>query len=102
MTTYLDIKMAVLDVIDDFAKRDDIQTFYGSRYTSKTKLDSIGLTDPVRAIMPKRVNKVMRGLAGVKWKPLGSIDLVSTKTISELIVAVCGQAGVSPPSGEPT
>lgn len=102
MVTYTDIKDKVIDVIDDFAKKDDVNAGYGSKYSAKTKLDKIGVTEPVRAVMPKRFNKVMRDLVGAAWKPIGSIDLVQRETIAEMITMACGQSGILLPQGEPT
>lgn len=101
MVTYAKLKRSVIDVIDDFAKKDDIGKNYGSKYSAKTKLDTIGVTAPVRAVMPKRFNKVMRNLVGTAWRPVGSIDLVATDKISDMISIACGQSGVALPQGEP-
>jgi len=102
MVTYVELKDAVIGVIDDFAKKDDITGGYGPKYSAKTKLDKIGVTEPVRAVMPKRFNKVMRDLVGTAWKPVGSIDLVPKETIADMITIACGQSGVLLPQGEPT
>lgn len=102
MLTYAQLKLSVIDVVDDFAKKDDVRAGYGSKYSAKTKLDKIGVTEPVRAVMPKRFNKVMRDLAGTAWRPVGSIDLVSMETIADMISIACGQSGVLLPQGEPT
>ena len=102
MVMFAELKEAVIDVIDDFAKKDDVKGGYGSKYSAKTKLDKIGVTEPVRAVMPKRFNKVMRELVGTTWKPIGSIDLVPKETIADMITIACGQSGVLLPQGEPT
>lgn len=102
MVTYVELKNNVIDVVDDFAKMDDVKAGYGSKYTAKTKLDKLGITEPVRAVMPKRFNKVMRELVGAAWKPVGSIDLVPTGTIADVIKLACGQSAIPLPQGEPT
>jgi|SRR3990172_8557544 len=102
MFTYADLKDKVVDVIDDFAKKDEVKAGYGSKYTAKTKLDDIGVTEPVRAVMPKRFNKVMRDLVGATWQPVGPIDLVPKETIADMVSIACGQSGILLPQGEPT
>lgn len=101
MVAYADLKNKVIEVIDDFARDDDVMAGYGSKFSAKTKLDKIGVTEPVRAVMPKRFNKVMRDLVGASWQPIGSIDLVPKETIADMITLACGQSGVLLPQGEP-
>lgn len=102
MSAYAKVKAQVIDVIDDFAKQDDVVSGYGTMYTAKTKLTKLGLTSAVRSVMPRRFNKALRELVGESWHPVGSIDLVSKATIGDLIELACGQSATPIPTGEPT
>lgn len=98
--TYKSVKAAVVDVVDDFTAL-DVVAGYGSKYNAKTKLEKLGLSAPVMAVMPPRYNKKLRLVVQSAWHPVGSIDLVAQSTIGELILLACGQSGVLVPTGEP-
>lgn len=98
--TYTKIKAAVIDVIDDFSEL-NIVSGYGTKYTAKTKLPDIGISQPVLAMMPPRFNKSLKAVAGEKWNIVGAIDLVSMKTIGDMILLACGQSSATLPEGEP-
>lgn len=102
MASYSKIKTTIIDLIDDEAINHDVLAQYGAEYEASTKLDDIGVTAPIRAGMPKGVNKAMRLLVGGSWKAVGPIDLVQLQTIGDFILLVCGQSGISCPAGEPS
>lgn len=97
---YAEIKAAVIDVIDDFSEL-DVVLGYGTKYTAKSKLLSLGISQPVLAAMPPRFNKSLRKVAGEEWSVVGAIDLVSLKTIGDMILLACGQSSAIVPDGEP-
>lgn len=94
------VKKAVIDLVDDFTPL-DVAKNYGDKYTAKTKLAKIGLTDAVLAVMPPRFNKVMRALVGKSWNLVGPLDTVGCATIGDVIELACGQSGSTMPKGEP-
>ncbi|KQT10948.1 hypothetical protein [Ramlibacter sp. Leaf400] len=104
--TYAAIKRAVIDVVDDFASKDDVVDNYkpsgGKLYDAKTKLITLYINDPVLAMMPIRFNKALRKVAGSGWKNVGSLDLMKKKTIGDLIKLACSAAKVTVSAGEPT
>jgi hypothetical protein len=102
MVTYVELKAKVIEVLDDFAKKDEVIAGYGTKYTAKSKLDELGITEPVRAVMPKRFNKDMRKLVGSAWKAVGPTILAEKETIGDIITLACGQSAVPLPQGEPT
>ena len=78
--TYASVKKATIDVIDDFSKL-DVSADYGTKHSAKTKLEKLGLSQPVLAVMPPRFNKSLRAVTGSAWQPVGAIDLVALATI---------------------
>jgi hypothetical protein len=96
---YTSAKGNAIDVVDDFTKLDVVAN-YGGKFTAKTKLDSIGIPDVVRAVMPPRTNKVFRKLVQ-PWVNVGTVELVQCSSIGDFIKLVCGKAGISIPMGEP-
>jgi hypothetical protein len=99
--TYALVKKAAIEVIDDFSKL-DVSAEYGTKYNGKTKLEKLGLSGPVLAVMPPRFNKSLRAVTGSSWHPVGAIDLVALKTIGDAILLACGQSSTIVPEGEPT
>jgi hypothetical protein len=96
---YAQAKAAAIDVLDDFTKL-DIKSGYGGKYKATTKLDTIGIVDVIRAVMPHRTNKVF-STASRAWSNVGSIDLIQCSTISAFIKLVCAHATIAVPAGEP-
>src|SRR5262245_2426254 len=105
MASYKTVKAAVIDVIDDFTKK-DVAAHYSPRgqanFDAKTKLLTLAINDPVLAVMPIRFNKSLTKVSGITWKTVGSLDLVNKKTIGDLILLACGNSGTKVPPGEPT
>ena len=101
MASYTAVKKAVIDVVDDFSQL-DIVAGYGSTYSAKTKLEKIGLSSPVLAVMPPRFNKRLGALVGTTWRNVAPSTLVGKTTIGDLILLACGQSGTVVPFGEPT
>lgn len=99
-TAYKDVKTAAIDVIDDFSPSDIVKG-YSDKFDAMTKLAKIGLSDAVLAVMPPRVNKVMKDLCGSRWRNVGAIDTVGCGTIGDFISLVCKRAKVGVPEDEP-
>ena len=99
--SYPQAKVEMLEVIDDFASHVDVMAGYGSpgRYNARTKLSEIGLDDPVRAIMHKRVNKAFAKIAG--WKNIEPEEIMGCEVIGDLVILVCLHGDISIPAGEP-
>jgi hypothetical protein len=105
MATYISVKKAVIDLVDDFTEADVADNYVPQGkaiYNAKTKLVKLYITEPVLAIMPIRFNKAMKKVSGKSWTDVGSLDLVDKKTIGELILLACGNSGTKVPVGEPT
>lgn len=98
---YASVKKAVIDVVDDFSNLDVFKD-YPAKYNAKTKLEKLGISVPVLAVMPPRFNKKLREVAGRAWQPVGPMNLVDKATIGDLILLACGQCGCIVPEGEPT
>ena len=75
---------------------------YGGKYSAKTKLTTLGISNMLKAFMCKPLNKRMRELVGNTWQRVGPADLAPIASIGKLIERACGQAGVAMPAGEPT
>ena len=105
MATYVQVKNAVVSVVDDFTD-DDVEQNYGTSgkklYSAKTKLMDLYINEPMRASMVYRFNKVMTALVGPSWKTVGAYDMVAKKTIGDLIKMACARSSTTIPSGEPT
>lgn len=107
MANYAEVKAAVIDLVDDFTKKDVANNYKPkglSLYTAQTGLADLGINEPVLAVMYVRFNKVLSSphLCGSKWKPVGSLDLVEMESIGDLIKLACRQGGVAVSLGEPT
>lgn len=105
MATYIQIKNAVVSLVDDFTD-DDVEKNYGNKgqklYSAKTKLMDLYINEPMRASMVYRFNKVMLKLVGPGWKTVGAYDMVGKKTIADLIKMACARSNTTIPQGEPT
>ena len=103
-TTYDQVKAAVIDVIDDFTKKDVTANYApnGDKlYDAKTTLESLKINGPIRASMPHRFNKAIAPLCKT-WKNTGTLEMVGLKTIGDAITLACALGRVSIPKGEPT
>ena len=99
MAKYQQVRAAAIGLIDDFSPK-DVVAGYGSTYTPKTKLaGSLGLSDPARAVMPVRTNKVMLPLVGVTWTDVGPLDTVACQTIGDFILLLCRKSKTLVPGG---
>lgn len=102
--TYATVKAAVIELVDDFTKKDVVANYApkgNKSYDASTKLITLYINEPVLAVMPIRFNKVMHPLCP-KWKDVGSLDLVDQETIGDLILLACGQCSTHVPAGEPS
>jgi hypothetical protein len=99
--SYPQAKVEMLEVIDDFASLIDVMAGYGSpgRYNARTRLSEIGLDEPVRAMMHKRVNKTFAKITG--WKNVEPEEIMGCEVIGDLVVLVCLHGDISIPGGEP-
>jgi len=100
-TSYAKVKDLVIDLIDDCSDF-DIVAGYGSKYSAKTKLTTLGISNMLKAFLCKPLNKRMRELVGNSWRRVGPADLAPIATIGKLIERTCGQGGIPLPAGEPT
>jgi hypothetical protein len=98
--SYQKLKELAIETIDDFSDL-DIAAEYGTNYSAKTKLNSIFITEPVRSIMPPRVNKVFFAEYQGKWKGVRAIDTLKCESISDFIKLVAKNSGETVPDGEP-
>lgn len=88
-----------VELVDDFTEL-DIASGWGSTYKAATKLDDIGISSPLRAMMPPRANKVLAANYA-RHKPVGSTDTVKADTIGAFIKLFCRKARVTVPWGFP-
>ncbi len=104
MASFSSIKSAVVDVVDDFTRK-DVSVNYKPKgdgsFTAKTKLASLWINEPILATMPIRFNKVLSKVCGSAWNDVGTLDLVSATTIGSLITLACEKSGTKIPVGEP-
>jgi hypothetical protein len=98
--SYAKAKKLAIDLVDDFSKLDVVQD-YGSKYKASTKFDKLGISAPVAASMPHRVNKVLKANYHYTTN-VGSLDMVGVGTIGDFILLFCDHAGEQIPVGEPT
>ena len=98
--TYKKAKLLAIDLTDDFSKLDIVQN-YGKTYRASTKFERIGISAPVAASMPPRVNKVLKANYPAASN-IGTLDMVGVGTIGDFINLFCAHAGESVPPGEPT
>lgn len=98
--TYANAKNLAIDLVDDFTKGDVVKE-YGKKYKASTKFDKLGISPPVAASMPTRVNKVLTANYPAASN-IGSLDMVGVGTIGDFILLFCDHAGEPVPVGEPT
>jgi hypothetical protein len=105
MASYAKVKVAVIDVVDDFTKKDvaaNYKPLGSGAYSAKTKLASLLINDTVLATMTIRYNKVLEAVCSPKWTNVGAVDLVQKGTIGDLILLACAKSNTTVPFGEPT
>lgn len=95
---YPSAKKTILDIIDDAATEIDVLAGYGDKFTAKTTLAKIKITEGSKAMMPKRINKAF---AEANWKRVGPLDTVKCQTIGDMIKLVCTRGQIALPTGEP-
>ena len=104
MASYSAVKAAVVDVVDDFTKK-DVAANYKPKgtgaFNAKTKLILLAINETMLAAMVIRFNKALRKVCGDSWQEVGAFDLVQKSTISELILLACAVSGTQVPAGEP-
>ena len=105
MASYSAVKVAVIDVVDDFTKK-DVSANYKPKgtgtFNAKTKLISLAVNETMLAAMVIRFNKALGKVCGPSWRDVGAFDLVQKTTIGELIWLACAVSGTQVPAGEPT
>ena len=105
MASYVAVKSAVIDVVDDFTKKDVSANYKpkGSRtFSARTRLASLAINEATLAAMVIRFNKALRKVCGSSWSEVGAFDLVQKTTIGDLISLACAASGTQVPHGEPT
>lgn len=105
MATYSAVKAAVIEVVDDFTKKDVAANYKpkgSSTFSAKTRLITLAINETMLAAMVVRFNKSLGKLCGAAWHPVGAFDLVQKATIGELITLACAASGTQVPPGEPT
>jgi len=105
MGSYAKVKAAVIDVVDDFTKKDvaaNYKPLGTSTYSAKTKLASLSINETVLATMTIRFNKVLESVSSPMWTTVGAFDLVQKASIGDLILLACAKSKTTVPLGEPT
>lgn len=105
MSIYQEVKFAVVDVVDDFTKKEVTANYRPSgtaAYSSKTKLSTLGINEAILAVMVIRFNKSLRTVCGAGWRDVGAFDLVTKTTIGDLILLACAVSHTHLPDSEPT
>jgi hypothetical protein len=98
--TYSEAKDLAIDLVDDFTKF-DVAKDYGKKFDARTKFEKLGISAPIAATMPHRVNKVLRAKYSDAAN-IGALDMVNVGTIGDFIQLFCDHAGQAVPKGEPT
>ena len=105
MASYSAVKTAVVDVVDDFTKKDVAANYKpkgSATYSAKTKLITLAINETMLAAMVVRFNKALRKVCGSGWKDVGAFDIVKQTTIGDLIWLACAASNTAVPAGEPT
>lgn len=99
--SYPQMKVHAINLLD--VRRKGLLSNYGpgAQYNANTKLDSINVTAPVRAVIISTINDVLRKAVGSDWRDVRPVDTVKCATIGDFIKLVCNQAGIAMPEGEP-
>jgi hypothetical protein len=104
MANYVKVKAAVIDVVDDFTRKDVVANYKPAgtaMFSAKTKLSTLAINETILASMVFRFNKSLRKVCGSNWTEVGAFTLVQKTTIGELISLACAASGTQIPSGEP-
>jgi hypothetical protein len=104
MASYAAVKASVIDVVDDFTKKDVVANYApagAGNFSAKTKLISLAINDILLAGMTIRFNKALGKVCGAAWNDVGSFDLVKLTTIGQLIELACAKSGTKIPPTEP-
>lgn len=105
MASYSAVKTAVIDVVDDFTRKDVVANYRPkgkSTYSAGTKLSTLAINETMLAAMALRFNKSLGKTCGASWGGVGAFDLVKAVTIGDLIWLACAVSGTKVPAGEPT
>jgi hypothetical protein len=105
MASYAAVKISVIDVVDDFTKKEVSANYSpnGSKaFSAKTRLATLAINETMLTSMVFRFNKSLKKTCGAKWKDVGAFDLVQKTTIGDLIMLACGASSTKVPPGEPT
>ncbi|MEY3296730.1 MAG: hypothetical protein RLZZ451_2778 [Pseudomonadota bacterium] len=104
MASYTKVKAAVIDVVDDFTKKDVVANYKpagAATFSAKTKLATLAINETILASMAIRFNKSLSKVVGSGWTEVGAFDLVQKSTIGDLILLACAASGTKVPAGEP-
>lgn len=104
MASYSAVKTAVIDVVDDFTKKDVVANYKpngAATYSAKTRLITLAINETMLAAMVVRFNKAMGKVCGAGWKDVGVFDIVKQTTIGDLIWLACAASNTTVPAGEP-
>jgi hypothetical protein len=105
MASYAKVKAAVIEIVDDFTRKDVVANYKplgAATYSAKTKLASLNINETVLATMTIRYNKLLESICSPKWTNVGAFDLVQKTTVGDLILLACAKSGTLVPQGEPT
>lgn len=105
MANYSVLKDAVIDVIDDFTKKDVIANYKplgNGTFSAKSKLIMLAINETMLAAMVIRYNKALSRVCGASWRDVGAFDLVQKSSIGDLILLACAASGTQVPPGELT
>lgn len=99
--SYPQMKVHAINLLD--VRRKGLLSNYGpgAEYNANTRLDSINVTAPVRAVIITTVNDVLRKAVGSDWRDVRPVETVKCTTIGDFVKLVCNQAGIAMPDGEP-
>lgn len=98
--SYTKAKSLAIDLVDDFTKQ-DVAALYGTKFKAATKFEKLGISPPIAAAMPVRINKVMKANY-TNGKNIGALDMAGVGTIGDFITLFCACAQEPVPVGEPT
>lgn len=95
------MKVHAINLLD--VRRKGLLSNYGpgAQYNANTRLDSIKVTAPVRAVIITTINDVLRKAVGSDWQDVRQVDTVKCTNIGDFIKLVCNHAGTAMPDGEP-
>ena len=100
-TDYEKVKQVVIRVID-YLSEDDLELEYGTKFSAKTKLSTLGIPRPMRGWMSRPLNKRLHEVLQRDIRNIGMIDLQETATVGAVINLACKRTATAIPQGEPT